>query len=963
MPTSNDLRCDPSVGDAARGLRIKLLSHHPKRLDEFVTGVIVTNGHADLFACRILPDGMNGVRRHIARCVDGDIVLPVQASETLRIILVGGLDAELEILPETPVAMACTVPGSLLIERWMSNFGAAIFGASNGRADVQPNEEGIYEIAAGETISATNGVRWIELLTGRLTYEAISMDVEPGSPPVAVIGGLTLTAKERSKFIWSDTVALIETGALAQGLEQFHGAALSTLAETDARNQLTAKTRLSAREKVNQEGMADALDMLARVVGAREIFRHASTGVSALAAAVQLACAALGVEVEVERLLMPSPSVDALARMAGVGHRAVMLRANWWREDNGPLVGHRYETLAPLVMLPDARGRYRLIDPATGASCGIDAAVAATIGPSAHMLYAPLPNTVRRALPLIRFGLRGSAPDFWRVAAAGLGASMVLGLVPVVTGLLFGAVIPVADRAQIGIIVFGLVAGALGATAFDLSQGIALLRIEARMEARLQPALMQRLLSLPVEFFRGFSTGDLHDRVLAVPRFRRLIAGSAISSVLGVFVALTSLAVILSQSAVLALMAFALTVLALAITAFLARLQIAPLRKAASLGGLETALTVQMLQGILKLRTTASEPRLFAVWAELFARKKSAELRTRAWTTGRSVLIASYPIIALMLLFLSVASRLDGGQGGLSFAAFVTVNAAFGQLLIAVAAMIGAVTSLMEAIPLFERAGPILATPPETRNDGLDPGPLDGRVELSHVSFRYEPNAPMVIDDLSLRIEPGSFVAIVGASGSGKSTLLRLLLGFDRPESGDIFYQNLSIGSIDPTALRRRIGVVLQNGRTMAGNVFENITNGLPYSLDQAWEAARMAGLAGDIEALPMGMHTQLMEGAPALSGGQIQRLMIARALVGHPDVLMFDEATSALDNRTQAIVTSSLSKLGATRIVIAHRLSTVERADRIVVLDHGRIVEEGRFDELMRRDGPFRALASRQQL
>jgi ABC-type bacteriocin/lantibiotic exporter with double-glycine peptidase domain len=267
----------------------------------------------------------------------------------------------------------------------------------------------------------------------------------------------------------------------------------------------------------------------------------------------------------------------------------------------------------------------------------------------------------------------------------------------------------------------------------------------------------------------------------------------------------------------------------------------------------------------------------------------------------------------------------------------------------------------LAALPLFERLRPIVTAAPEARLDKADPGPLTGAIELSGVSFRYGPDAPLVLDDVSLRVEPGEFVALVGPSGSGKSTLQRLLLGFETPESGDILYQGRSVASLDTSALRRRIGVVLQNARIMSGSIFENITAGLPYSLDEAWEAARMAGIAEEIEALPMGMHSLLMEGASTLSGGQLQRLIIARALIGKPQVLIFDEATSALDNASQAVVTASVSRLHATRIVIAHRLTTIRDADRIYVLDRGRIVESGSFQDLMAKGGAFAALASRQ--
>jgi ATP-binding cassette subfamily C protein len=238
---------------------------------------------------------------------------------------------------------------------------------------------------------------------------------------------------------------------------------------------------------------------------------------------------------------------------------------------------------------------------------------------------------------------------------------------------------------------------------------------------------------------------------------------------------------------------------------------------------------------------------------------------------------------------------------------------------------------------------------------------LTGRIELNQLRFRYKSDAPLVLQDVSLQIKAGEFIAIAGPSGSGKSTLFRLLLGLQRPEAGAIFYDGLDMAGLDVQAIRRQCGVVLQNGKLLPGDIFENIVGASLLTLEDAWEAARLAGLEDDIRAMPMGMHTLIGEGTGTLSGGQRQRLMIARAIVAKPRILLLDEATSACDNRTQAIVSKSLESLKATRIVIAHRLSTIQNADHIHVLVKGRLVQSGAFDELSSQPGPFRELARRQ--
>jgi len=300
-------------------------------------------------------------------------------------------------------------------------------------------------------------------------------------------------------------------------------------------------------------------------------------------------------------------------------------------------------------------------------------------------------------------------------------------------------------------------------------------------------------------------------------------------------------------------------------------------------------------------------------------------------------------------------------ERGLTTGVFLAFNVAFGTFIGAITRLSNTVSDVMAIMILRERALPILQAKPEVNERRADPGDLDGRVELDHVVFRYREDGPVILDQVDLRVEPGQFVALVGPSGSGKSTLLRLLLGFESPQSGAVFFDGQDLAGLDVHAVRRQLGVVLQNGKISSGSVFENIVSGTRLTLDDAWEAARAAGFAAEIEAMPMGMHTIISEGGTNLSGGQRQRLLIARALVHRPGILLLDEATSALDNRTQAVVGESLNRLRVTRIVIAHRLSTVRTADRIFVIDSGRIAEQGSFDELAANDGLFARLMARQ--
>jgi len=264
-------------------------------------------------------------------------------------------------------------------------------------------------------------------------------------------------------------------------------------------------------------------------------------------------------------------------------------------------------------------------------------------------------------------------------------------------------------------------------------------------------------------------------------------------------------------------------------------------------------------------------------------------------------------------------------------------------------------------MPALERILPILEEKSEVSESKLPAGELTGEIDAAEIRFRYKPDAPLVLKDINLSIRPGAFVAIVGSSGSGKSTLLRVLLGLEKPESGAVLYDGMDISELDVSSVRRQIGVVMQHGQLMEGSIFSNIVGSLPLTMDDAWEVARLVGLEADIKDLPMGMHTIVNEGGTTFSGGQRQRLLIARSLVHHPRIIVFDEATSSLDNETQAIVSKTLDAMRSTRIVVAHRLSTIEHADRILVMDRGEIVEDGTYSELMEKKGLFAELAARQ--
>lgn len=642
---------------------------------------------------------------------------------------------------------------------------------------------------------------------------------------------------------------------------------------------------------------------------------------------------------------------ELLAR-AGIRHRTVLLRGQWWRADNGPLIGFD-AARRPCVLLPSRRG-YRLAD-AGGEYQAVDEHT--MLAAEALMPYRPLPPAALDWRGLLRFAGRGAAPDVARLLAVGVAAAVLALLVPAVIALLVESVLPRGAWAEHWQLAGLLAAAAFGAAGFEMCKALLVLRCEARVDLALQAALFDRLLRLPVAFFRRHTTGDLADRALGVQEMRARLTVTASGALLGAVFSLASLAAMLYWSVPLALAGIVLVAAVLGLTAACARRQLRHEAEQVRQRGIVEGLVLQFVTGIGKLRAAAAEPRALAAWARHYEAQACRHGAARSAAMVQEIVQACVPALAALVIFAAMAYW-PAGQGAGVLLAF---SAAFGQFLGAMTGMTLAAAQALGVVPLYRRLRPLLDTVPE--GGGRAPAALRGAIELRDVSFRYEDHGAPVLEQVSLSIAPGQFVAIVGPSGSGKSTLLRLMMGFDAPTSGTIAFDGQPLAGLDAAALRRHIGVVLQNGRVAAGTVFDNIASDRHISHDEAMAAARQVGLAAEIEAMPMGLHTVLHDGGGTLSGGQRQRLLMARALARRPALLLLDEATSALDNQTQAVLMDSLAQLALTRVVVAHRLSTVIGADQIFVVDEGRIVQRGSYQELLDQPGPFAELARRQLL
>lgn len=649
--------------------------------------------------------------------------------------------------------------------------------------------------------------------------------------------------------------------------------------------------------------------------------------------------------------------IERIAISSRLRARSVKLNGEWWRTDIGPLVGHRGEDNAPIA-LRWRSGRYQMVDPVTKRRKRISPKVAREINGHAAMFYVPLPEMPVRPWRLLRFGRRGSSRDM-RNLTAGVVVAILLGLLtPIATGQVFGRFVPHGESELIVQVCLGLLAASLTSAGFLMMKDIALLRLEGRFEANLQSAVWDRLLRLPTTFFTRYTTGELANVALGVRRIRTVLAGTTSVVLHASLLALANAGLLFFYSVPIALIGLGFLALSSAVLLSLVVRQITWQTKLTDVTNRLTNKVFQTLNGLPKLRVAAAESRAYADWARDFVRGKDYQKRIARYQNLITAFSAGYLPLCMLGLYLFVAGP---AAGTLTVAQFLACSTAFATMLSAVMQATNAIAPVVTVVPMFRRLKPLLTEPLEAPGQSTMPGELSGRIEVNRLSFSYSDNAPPVLNDISFRVDPGEFVAIVGPSGCGKSTLLRLLLGFEKPTAGAVLYDGQDLSSLDTAAVRRQCGVVLQNTKVASGSIFRAIVGAQNFTIQEAWAAAEMAGLREDIEAMPMKMHTELGD-VSTISGGQRQRLVIAQALIRRPRILFFDEATSALDNEAQRVVTDSTRQLQASRIVIAHRLSTVMDADKIIVLESGRIAECGRpADLLSNPDGLFHHLVRRQ--
>ncbi len=646
-------------------------------------------------------------------------------------------------------------------------------------------------------------------------------------------------------------------------------------------------------------------------------------------------------------------------RPHGVMYRRVELKEDWYRDSYGPLLGYFKEGERPVALLPREFGGYHFCDPETGRKEVLSKKTAQLFMHDALCFYRPLPMKELKIRDLIVY----MAECLYR-------SDIVTFVLFTLLAILVGMILPNATRVLTGLVVdsrnmlflFGtavlMVSSAISAMLIDSVKVMTLGCIKGKINLSVRAAVMSRVMNLPANFFRKYSSGELSSRSASMSNLCNILLDSVFSTGITALFSLLYVTQIAAFAPSLVTPALVIILLTILINAGAALMNMKYTRAAMESGAKNSGLEFALINGVQKIKLAGAEKRAFAKWANAYANEAAYTYDVPIFLKANSVFSLAVQLIGtIVLYYMAVVS-------GVRPSNYLAFNAAFGAVMGAFAGLTSVAISIAGLKPIMEMAEPILKTAPEFSADKELVSGLRGNIELSNVYFRYKESMPYVIDGMNLKIKSGEYIAIVGTTGCGKSTLVRLLLGFEEPEKGAIYFDNKDTAKLDMHTVRSKIGAVTQDGALFQGDIYSNIVIAAPgLNVDDAWEAAEIAGIADDIREMPMGMSTVISEGQGGISGGQKQRLMIARAVAPKPKILIFDEATSALDNKTQKKVSDALDALKCTRIVIAHRLSTIKHCDRILVLDKGKIAEDGTYEELIEKQGLFAQLVERQRL
>jgi len=934
---------------------------------------LILQGHVDVFSSKLEDGHPTGSRFYFFSAEAGELLFGMQHDNTgsdRGLIAVPSPDAEIivadmDILRNLWKDPAFTECLNAMLETWIGRLSQGISKDINPRTDrmIEPGQT--VGLDPNLKIRSRKGLVWVGFEQGNALFLGMKEILEPGQSYL-----FPVTQDSWLQTMENSTVRSFTTGEVSLRDDFWH--CLShfyeivffceffniRLISVDEYNRLREKS--VTHNRIRQ----GALVRIAAVINDSLRRSYLEPGKDPLLVSCRMVAEYAGITVTEPKQPRtgesPPLTLNDILRASRFRSRNVRLTGDWWERDNGPLLAFTKAGNLPVALVPRAPGRYEYINPAERIRQPLTKQIALSLQPEAHQFYRPLPDHPISGMHLVRFGLKNCMKDILMIVLVGLAGGLLTLLLPALTGAVFDLVIPQGDSRQLYVYALIIFFSIIAIAFTQVLRRFAMIRIETKLDFTLQAAIWDRLLNLPVPFFRQYQAGQLASKANSIMMLRKVLSDTVIYTVLGSVFMMFNLFLLFFYDALLAFYAMIIIALSVMVILLLGRKIRQRQRIIIELQQKIFGMLFQFFSSISKIRIAGAEVHAFAEWAGKFSENKRQTYEVRKVYLKITLMSTLLPAALTLLVFGVIASRIPNTMTTGQFMAFFTA------LTVAVASFLQlgmAGVAYFTAIPMMESIRPILEATPENISLKPEIQELTGDIEVVNVSFRYQPDGPLVLDNISMHVRPGEFVAIVGASGSGKSTLLRLLLGFEAAVSGSVYYDRQDITSFDPSSVRRQAGTVLQQARLLTGNILTNITGMTNATFEDAWEAARAVGLDDDIKQMPMGMYTVITGGISTISGGQRQRIMIARAIVNKPRILFFDEATSALDNRTQQIVSQSLEKLQATRIVIAHRLTTVQNADRIYVMDNGRIVETGTYAELLEMGGKFTGLVKRQMV
>ncbi|MXZ44180.1 MAG: ATP-binding cassette domain-containing protein [Gammaproteobacteria bacterium] len=950
----------------------------PVALDDDHCFWYVENGAVDLFLVETKEGVEQAAPQHLMR-VESKRLLPSvvadkqdreESETTLGLVAKGKPGTRLTRIPVADLAKIHTYEIAAQIDGWLSALTQAlsrfVIRSPRPNALLEPTEE--ITLSAG-TVSVSRSLVWV---SGATQGTGLFMDMVD---PAEIVKEVAETAIPLTRASWISifeevtisgysTETLASDGTLLDALASFHRIAL---------HMERLNRRLAVVDDANLERDRIMSRRVAEDVARTRLFNiydqqkttPTEADDTALASALRLIGRRLGIEFKIpqksESFEEPVTLIDILD-VSSVRARRVSLDSEqkWWRSDSAVLLAFRATDNQPIVLIPGMHGRYNQIDPITKKRTITSKTRAEELKEDAWMFYQPLPSGSVTAAELLRFSLRRSGKDLARLVISGI----VGGLVKLIPALMLGLVANyiVAGGNTTGplfVVAVLLVVVGLLSVLVNLLQNTAMMRFEGRSASRLEAALWDRLMRLPSEVLHRQPSGELAMSGMAFQNLRDGLQRVVANSVLSLIFLLPVFGVVFFYDVVLGSVVLIFSLVALSIMFFWGMCQVSPYGRMIGAIRRVSGLLFEIIEGISKLRVENAEGSAFAMWAQDYREQKRAELKLGKYERHARALGAALPFLAGAVLVFVVVTIGNGdflvGDFLIAFAVFIVFQhaiARFGESFGLVASM----------LPAMKQMRSMLAADPHTKMLGEPVDSLQGDVLFDRISFRYTPEGPLVLSDVTIHARPGEFIAIAGESGAGKSTLFRLAIGLDRPTNGAVYYDGRDLRHLNLKQLRRKMGVVPQSVRLHPQDIWDNIVvHHEDPNTEQVWEAVRSASIEQEIRSMPMGMMTMVGASGSVLSGGESQRISIARSLLGNPRIMLFDEATNWLDNDKQAHVMQNLALLTSTRIVIAHRLSTLKQADRIFVMQAGKVVQSGTFDELMEVQGVFKELVKRQ--